>query len=302
MRITKTLHGVIPPLMTPLNKEGHIDIQGTRNVIDRCINGGVTGLFILGTMGEGQTITDADKEIFIKEAYEYTAGRVPVLVGVSAESYCRVMENVKRAERCGADYLVVLPPYFSGASCQADLVNFFTNVADNASKPVLIYNNPIMTKNALTFDSFKTLAAHKNIVGVKNSSSDFDFHMKLVREFKEREDFAVFTGVETMCDNAILTGTDGLVPGLGTLCPEIFVECYKAGVAMDVDKANEIQNTIIDMFDDIYLTGYWAWQVGQKYALSVLGVCEKYHSAVTRELSDADKAKIEAALEKYNIK
>ncbi|MEA4833024.1 MAG: dihydrodipicolinate synthase family protein [Oscillospiraceae bacterium] len=301
-KIPKPLHGVIPPMMTPLDKNENIDEAGTKRLIERCINGGVSGIFILGTMGEGQSLIDREKKKFIKISHDAVAGRVPLFAGVSAESHRKVMKNVENAIEAGADYIVVLPPYFFYASCRDEIIKYYKDIAKYSSIPLVIYNNPVMTGNKIDLDAFKELSEEKNIVGVKNSSGDFDFHMMLLREFENRNDFSVFSGVETMCDASMMMGSDGIVAGMASLTPEIFVALYNAAIAGDFKEAREIQKKLLEIMNGIYLDGYFAWQIGQKYALSLLGVCEPYHSTETRDLTAAEKLRIAETLKKFNIK
>lgn len=298
----KKLYGVIPPMMSPVDKNQNIDEQGTRNIVERCIYLGVNGLFLLGTMGEGQSITKEQRKRLIKFTVEQANGRIPILAGISAEGTRKALENLDDAVNAGADYIVTLTPYFFNASDQTELIKYFENIASYSPKPVLIYNNPHMTGNALTIDTIKELSLNPNIVGIKDSAGDFDFHMNLIRNFDDREDFSVFSGMETMCDASLIMGSDGIVAGIGSLIPDILAELYKTAESGDVKGAKSLQNKVLKILDGIYLKGYWAWVVGQKYALSCLGLCQPYFTIDNRNLNDDEKAIIRKTLEEYNIK
>lgn len=302
MRNNKKLGGVIPPMMTPVDANQNIDEKGVRNIVSRCIRLGVSGLFVLGTMGEGQSLVKSERKRLIQIAADEARGRVPVLAGVSAESSRKVMENVEDALEAGADYIVSLTPYFFEASEQQELIDFFSRLANSLPKPLVIYNNPYMTRNTLTFDTICELSENANIAGIKNSSSDFGLMMRLIREFKGREDFSVFSGDETTCDAALVMGADGVVPGIGTLIPDVFVEMCAKADRMDIEGAKQLQKKVLEIFDGIYLDGYWAWVAGQKYALSCLGLCQEYLALDYRKLNEGEKARIRESIVRFGIK
>jgi Dihydrodipicolinate synthase/N-acetylneuraminate lyase len=302
MSKNKKLSGVIPPMMTPVDANQNIDEKGVRNIVERCIRLGVSGLFLLGTMGEGQSIVRDQRKHLVRVAVDQAGGRVPILVGVSAEGLRKVMENVKDALEAGADYLVSLAPYFFEASDQKELIVFFKNLACNISKSLVIYNNPYMTRNVLTLDTFKELSREKNIVGVKDSGGDFSFHMQLIREFGSRDDFSVFSGMEMICDAALIMGSDGVVPGIGTLIPDVFTEMYEKAKSGNKADVIGLQSKVLKIMDGIYLDGYWAWVAGQKYALSYLGLCQKHFTIDNRYLTTEEERKIQNTLSEFGIK
>lgn len=302
MSNNKKLSGVIPPMMTPVDAGQNIDEKGVRNIVSRCIRLGVSGLFLLGTMGEGQSIVKDQRKNLVRIAVDEAGGRVPILVGVSAEGSRKVMENAEDALEAGADYIVSLTPYFFEASEQSELIVFYKHLAHNISKPLVIYNNPYMTRNTLTLDTFRELSQEKNIAGVKDSGGDFSFHMQLIREFGDRDDFSVFSGMETICDAALVMGSDGIVPGIGTLIPDIFVEMFEKAKSGNKTDVIGLQDRILKIMDGIYLEGYWAWVAGQKYALSYLGLCQKYFTLDNRYLSVDEERKIQKTISEFGIK
>lgn len=302
MNIAKTLKGVIPPMMTPVDVNQNVDEKGVRNIVNRSIRLDVSGLFVLGTMGEGQSLVKSERKRLIEIAVDEAKGRIPVLAGVSAEGSRKVMENAEDALKAGADYIVSLTPYFFEAAEQQELVDFFSCLADNLSRPLILYNNPYMTRNTLTLDTIRELSENSNIAGIKNSSSDFGLLMQLIRTFEYREDFSVFSGDEMTCDAALVMGADGVVPGIGTLIPDVFVEMYAAAGRRDIEGARQLQKKVLDIMDGIYLDGYWAWVAGQKYALSQLELCQEYFTIDNRRLNDQEKARIQESIIKFGIK
>lgn len=297
----KKLTGVIPPLMIPLDANLNTDFSAVKKIVDRAIDRGVSGLFVLGGMGEGQYVRDSTKKDMVEATVKAARGRVPVLAGISAESPCKVMDNAAAAIEAGADYLVCLPLYYYGYPSQDAVAEFFIHIADQISVPLVIYNNPIMTGTAISCDCFCRLAEHPNIAGTKDSSGDGGLFMELMRRLKGRDDFFVFHGGEFMMDGAMRMGADGLVPGGGTLLPELFVELYQTGLAGDYEKTMQQQQHISDCLNAVYLDGCWAWVRGQKYALSALGLCEDYCAIGDRALTENEKATVRENMKKLGI-
>jgi 4-hydroxy-tetrahydrodipicolinate synthase len=126
--------------------------------------------------------------------------------------------------------------------------------------------------------------------------------MRLIREFENNQDFSVFSGVEQMADAAMITGSDGIVPGIATLIPDVFVGIYNAAKAGNLVEAKKLQTRALAIMDAVYLDGFWAWVAGQKYALSALGLCQEYFTLDNRSLTDEEKAKVRKAITDFGIK
>lgn len=300
MKVEK-LTGVIPPIMIALDQNMNTDTAGVKKIMDRAIDKGVSGLFILGGMGEGQYVTNATKKTMIEATVKAADNRVPVLSGISAESYCKIMENAKIAVDAGTDYAVLLPAYYHGFNDDDEVYAFFSQIADNLPVPMVIYNNPGMTGTEISLDVYQKLAAHKNIRGVKFSSPNTELLMDLLRTLGGREDFSILYGNEFMMDAGLRLGVDGIVPGGGTLLPHLFVELYNTSKTGDYEKMKQQQMHINDCLHAAYLAGNWAWVKGQKYALSALGLCQEYCAIANRDLTEAEKKSIRENLTKLGI-
>jgi dihydrodipicolinate synthase/N-acetylneuraminate lyase len=302
MANTKKLFGVIPPMITPVDQNGRIDEKGARNLVNRVIDGGVNGIFALGTMGEFATIDEDQRKAFLEIVVDEAGGRVPILAGVAAEGLKRALRLCEDAVSTKPDYIVLMAPYYFSAKSQEELKDYFITIGKNIDLPLVIYNNPFSTRNGLAFETIIELSYEKNIVGLKESSSNFSVFMRLIREFKDRDDFSLFQGDETVIDASLIMGADGVVPGIGTLLPDMIVKLYNSAKANDIDSARKIQGDILDIFNGIYGQGFKNWLVGQKFALSHLGLCKEFTTTTHTLLSQYEKDKVIETLKKYNIK
>jgi dihydrodipicolinate synthase/N-acetylneuraminate lyase len=304
MKMTKTkkLFGVIPPMITPVDENGRIDEKGARNLVNRVIDGGVNGIFALGTMGEFATIDEDQRIAFLQIVVDEAGGRVPILAGVAAEGLKRALRLCKDAVSARPDYIVLMPPYYFSVKSQEELKDYFITISKNIDLPLVIYNNPFTTGNGLTFDTIVELSHEENIVALKDSSSNFSFFMRLIREFKNRDDFSLFQGDETVIDASLIMGADGVVPGIGTLLPDMVVKLYNSVKANNIDSARKIQGDILDIFDGVYGQDFNNWLIGQKFALSHLGLCKEFTTTTHTLLTQNEKDRAIKTLEKYNIK
>lgn len=302
MANSKKLFGVIPPMITPVDENGRIDEKGARNLVNRVIAGGVNGIFALGTMGEFATIDEDQRKYFLEIIVDETRGRVPVLAGVAAEGINKVLRLCKDAISTKPDYIVLMAPYYFQAKSQEELKNYFTAVNKNIDLPLVMYNNPSATKNGLSMETIIELSHEENIVALKESSGNFSWFMKLIREFKDRDDFSLFQGDETLIDASLIMGADGIVPGIGTLLPDMIVKLYNLAKSKDIDGARNIQGDILDIFNGVYGEGFKNWIMGQKFALSYLGLCKEFTTTTHTLLTNDEKDIAIKTLKKYNIK
>ena len=272
------LRGIIPALATPLRADGSVDVEGMGRLVDYVVEGGVTGLFVLSSTGEGPMLREEDKEAAVRAAVEAAAGRVAILAHIADTSTARVLRQAERAAEWGADYVVsTLPFYFRHAGPQT--LSFYTDVADASPRPVLIYNVPYCTGVQVTAEQIAELAAHPNIVGIKDSTQDWRHFQQVIRIKDDVPEFLVFNGDEEALASTVLMGGDGGVLGLANVAPRLCTELFEAADRGDIAKARQLQAEVAELQAVWYMAE--CPHGGLKLALSVLGICEPH---VTRPL------------------
>lgn len=142
------IKGIIPPIITPMKVDETVNEQELRNQVNRLIEAGVHGLFAFGTNGEGYILSDKEKEKVLSVVIEEAAGRVPIYAGTGCVSTKETIEMSKLAQRLGADVLSIITPWFAKAS-QEELAEHYTAVAEEVELPIVLYNIPARTGNAL---------------------------------------------------------------------------------------------------------------------------------------------------------
>ncbi len=292
------LKGIIPPMLTPLDQEKRVDEDSTRRLVNFMLRSGVDGLFILGTMGEGLALAAKERYRLTEIVRDEVRGRCPVLVGVSDTALEQTLDNVRASERLGADALVVLPPFFKLLSAD-DILEFYSKVAAAASLPLVIYSHPALTGNKIPLPVMKRLMAEPKFVGVKDSSGDFAYFSSLLALRDERKDFAVLEGDETALAPALLSGADGIVPGIGSLAARFFKRLSAASEAGDKRQALALQLELNRLRDGIYGPDVSDWLSGHKEALVYLGILAHPDTVYYQPLSAEKKARVHETVERW---
>ena len=166
------LKGIIPPIITPMHEDESINVPELRRQVDRMIENGVHALFPFGTNGEGYILTAKEKQLVLETVVEQCNGRVPVYAGTGCISTKETIEQSKMAQAVGADVLSIITPSFAAAS-QDELYEHYKAVAEAVDMPIVLYNIPARTGNALAPATVARLAQIDNIVGAKDSSGNF---------------------------------------------------------------------------------------------------------------------------------
>ncbi|WP_328897044.1 dihydrodipicolinate synthase family protein [Streptomyces sp. NBC_00236] len=247
---TPRYSGVIPPVVTPLTADGELDRPSLERVVEHLLDGGVTGLFALGSSGETAYLTPGQQDEVIKVIVSAAAGRVPVIVGAIETTTNRAIERARSAATLGADAVVVTAPFYTRTSDQ-EIDRHFRDVAAAVELPVLAYDVPVCVHSKLTPELLLPLAADGVLAGVKDSSGDDGSFRQLAIGARELPDFSVLTGHELVVDAMMLGGADGSVPGLGNVDPHGYVRLHHAAVTGDWATAKAEQDRLVALFDII---------------------------------------------------
>src|SRR4051812_1211114 len=235
------LRGIIPPVVTPMNTDESLDLDGLRRHIDFMLGCRVHGIFVLGTTGEFYALDDAEKQAVVAEAVAHCRGRSPVFAGTGAETTREVVRLTKMAEKEGADGVSVITPYFIKPT-QAELLDHFRRVAESTSLPVVLYNNPATCAGlSIEPDTVGKLAEVPNIIGIKDSSGDLQNTIEILRA-TPRETFAVLNGRDTLILAALQSGVQGAIPASCNLAPDLCVGLYESFVKGDIEQARACQS------------------------------------------------------------
>ena len=287
------LHGIVVPMVTPLTVNAEIDYNSTEKLVEHLISGGVHGIFVLGTTGEAQSLSAAQRESFVEFVGKHINGRTRYIVGVSDTSIADAVKLAAVAKAVGAEGVVATPPYYFAPS-QSDMVNWFTALADASPLPVYMYNMPSHVKVNIDPATVAKLASHPNIKGLKDSSHNMTYFQTLAYLTRDEEDFVLFVGPEEQTAQAVLLGGAGGVNGGANMFPELYVKSYNAAVAGDLETVKKCQKAILHISTTIYnVDGYLP---GLKGALELLGLCGRTLALPYTAMSDEKMTALKEAL------
>jgi 4-hydroxy-tetrahydrodipicolinate synthase len=298
--IPAPLRGIIPPMVTPLNDRETLDVQGLECLIEHMIDGGVHGLFLLGTSGEAVSLAHDLACELIRRTCLLVAGRVPVLVGITDTRLASSIALARRSADAGAAAVVISTPYYLPLE-QGELVSYVKSIVAAQPLPVFLYNIPHLTKTAYEPDTVVQLSEIPRIVGLKDSSGSLPYLQGLQQRVK-REDWSFLVGTESLLADAVLTGSHGCVAGGANVDPRGFVSLFDAAVRRDLTAIASLRNRL-ETFDRIYRLAPGGASIirGLKCALSCLGICGSRMASPHRACTEAERDFIRGRLDDLNI-
>ena len=298
----KVLRGIVPPLVTPLIDNDTIDDAGLERLIEHVIAGGVSGIFILGTTGEAQSISFELRYEMIKKTAHIVNKRVPLLVGISDTSLVDSVSLAKLAADFGADAVVSAPPYYF-ATAQPELAEYYEQLIPQLELPIYLYNMPTHTKVSFAPSTIRRIAENEKVIGFKDSSANGGYFQSVMHEMRDRPEFSLFVGPEEMMAESVLMGAHGGVNGGANMFPKLYVALYNAAVAKDVDKVRELHAKVMQISASIYNVGSYgsSYLKGVKAGLSVLGICNDFLAAPFNKFDKDHKDKIKVAIEALEL-
>jgi 4-hydroxy-tetrahydrodipicolinate synthase len=246
------LKGIITAMVTPFDKNQEINSDATKKLINKLINAGVNGIFILGTNGEFHLLTDDEKVAFAKLVINEVNKRVPVYVGTGGNSTREVIALSKKMEELGADALSVITPYFL-VPTQEEVIMHYKAVAESVQIPIILYNIPKNTGMNLEVLTVAELAKVRNIVGIKDSSGKIE-NIKSYIEATKGEDFCVLSGSDSLILKALKLGATGAIAATSNLITELDVSIYQNFLMGHMEAAEKAQNDI-DLLRNILKLG-----------------------------------------------
>ena len=270
-------HGIIPPMITPLNDWDSLDQKGLEQLINHILTGGVHGLFLLGTTGEAPSLSHRLRKEIISQSLDQVEKTVPVLVGITDTSFVESINIAEYAAEKGASAVVLAPPYYFPAG-QAELLEYLEHLVPKLPLPVFLYNMPSHTKLFFEPETVKSASKIPGVIGLKDSSANMVYFHQLQQLFKDNEDFRLFVGPEELLGETLVLGGHGGVCGGANMIPELYVNLYHASIEGDLRKMASLHETIMQISMTIYSVGKYksSFLKGLKCSLSIMGICDDY--------------------------
>lgn len=285
--------GIVPALITPMTPDEEVDEQGLRTLVDKLIDAGVHGLFVLGTNGEFISLSEPEKLRIARIAVDQARSRVPVIAGTGAYATRDVIALNRKMEDVGVDAVSVITPYFNGAT-QAELFMHYERIARATALPVMLYTIPAKAGVTLNVDTVRRLAEIPNIRGIKDSGGDFDRLLQLIA--LRRDDFAVFTGTDSMILWTLIAGGDGAVAATTNAVPGVVMSIWNDFQRGDIAAARQAQESLRALREAFALG---TLPVVLKTAAQMLGMPAGPARSPAQPLDAAARERLAKAIEHY---
>jgi dihydrodipicolinate synthase/N-acetylneuraminate lyase len=295
--LPKPLTGIVPPLITPLRDRDALDEPGLERLIEHILGGRVSGLFILGTTGEGPSLGYRLRRELVERTCHHVRGRVPVLVGITDTAVVEALGLASYAAEAGAAALVAAPPYYLPGG-QPELREFLGHLVRELPLPLFLYNMPALTKVPFDLETVRFAMDEPRIVGLKDSSGDMAYFRGVVDLLPHRPDWTLLIGPEERLLDAVLSGGHGGVSGGANVFPALYVALYEACRAGDAARAFRLHAQVLHVSSSLYRIGRHPSAVikGIKSALSCQGICDDFMAEPFHRFRAGERAVVEQRL------
>jgi len=299
------LRGAFTALVTPMFSDGSIDFEGWRKLVQFQLKGGITGLLALGTTGETPTLDENEDEvklieIIISESREYTkkTGRdVPVIIGTGSNCTKDAVFYTERAKKMGADYALVVTPYYNKPSDEGIFRHF--EVLSKIGIPIIVYNIAGRTGKNISTDLLCRIAQLPNVVAVKEASGNIHQMMEVIARIgRVNPEFSVLSGDDSLTLPLISVGGDGVFSVVSNLTPSLISEMVDAALNGETKKALDIHYRLLPFFNAAFVDGN---PTSIKYAMNYKGLPAGGVRLPLVEIHENAKKVIESALEECGL-
>ena len=281
--------GSFPALVTPF-KNGELDLDTLKKLVEWHIGEGSHGLVPVGTTGESPTLSHEEHETVVEEVVRAAAGRIPVIAGAGSNNTLESMRFMQHAEKVGANAALVVTPYYNKPT-QRGLIAHYTALHDCCELPIIIYNIPGRSVVDMSPETMGELAKLPRIVGVKDATGD------LARVSHQRmtcgKDFIQLSGEDATAHGFNAQGGVGVISVTANVAPKLVAQVQEATLEGDYARALELQDKLMPLHKAVFTE---PGLVGAKYAMSKLGLCSEEVRSPLTGLSDGTKVLVEDAM------
>ena len=286
--------GAATAIVTPLTKDG-IDYEQFGRLIEWQIAEGIAAIVTVGTTGEGSTLTDQEHKDAIKFCVEKVAGRVPVIAGTGSNDTAYAIELTKYACEVGADAMLLVTPYYNKAT-QRGLIESFRAIADESTKPCILYNVPSRSGCNLLPSSVLALADHPNIVGIKEACGDISQVAQLCALVGDKLD--VYSGNDDQIVPILSLGGKGVISVLSNIMPKETQKMCTDYLSGNVAEARDAQLRLLPLINALFCE---VNPIPVKAAVAAMGYCENYLRLPLTTMEPEHEAKLLSLMKEQNL-
>lgn len=288
--------GTATAMITPFGKDGGVNYAAFGKMIDFQIENGTDVLVILGTTGEPATMTEEEKEELMRFSVRKVAGRAKVVFGSGSNCTASAVKASRKAEKMGADGLLVVTPYYNKCT-QNGLYEYYKTIADAVSIPIICYNVPPRTGVNILPATAARIAQIENVAGIKEACGNMEQIVTTARMIRGKCD--LYSGDDHLNLPILAIGGAGLISVSSNIFPKETKELYLAVKRGDLAEANRLQDKMLPVIDLLFCE---VNPIPAKAAADMIGLEGGAPRAPLTEMEPAHKQQLLAALKAYGCK
>ncbi|MFK7897886.1 MAG: 4-hydroxy-tetrahydrodipicolinate synthase [Myxococcota bacterium] len=286
--------GIHTALITPF-RNGQVDEEALRGLVERQIEAGIDGLVPTGSTGESATLSHLEHRQVVEIVIDAAAGRVPVIAGTGSNSTREAVELTMHAKEAGAAGALLLSPYYNKPT-QEGIFGHYTTIADETRFPLVVYNIPGRTASNIAAETIARLARHEYIVGIKEASGDLDQMSHIISA--SPSDFAVLSGDDSLTLPLLSVGGAGVISTSSNVAPTQMCELVRGFKAGDTARAQTLHHQLIPLFDALFCETN---PIPVKAAAAALGWCDDEIRLPLTKMTDANLEHLRVVLKDLGI-
>ena len=286
----RNLTGSIVALVTPFKDNGEIDFPALDRLVDYQLEGGTDGILVLGTTGESSTMTDAEDVAVAQHVVNRVDGRIPIIGGAGSNSTAESLNKAKGLQMIGVDALLLITPYYNKAN-EEGMYRHFTTVLDQVEIPSIVYNIPGRTGCSISDANVRRLAAHPNVMGIKEASGSISYATSVARYVGD--DFRMYSGNDDMIVPILSLGGSGVISVWANVAPRVCHDLVQSYLDGDYKASLKAQ---LDGLDLVHALFCEVNPIPVKAALAMMGIIEESYRMPLYPMADANRARLADAM------
>jgi len=286
----RNLTGSIVALVTPFKDNGEIDFPALDRLVDYQLEGGTDGILVLGTTGESSTMTDAEDVAVAQHVVNRVDGRIPIIGGAGSNSTAESLNKAKGLQMIGVDALLLITPYYNKAN-EEGMYRHFTTVLDQVEIPSIVYNIPGRTGCSISDANVRRLAAHPNVMGIKEASGSISYATSVARYVGD--DFRMYSGNDDMIVPILSLGGSGVISVWANVAPRVCHDLVQSYLDGDYRASLKMQ---LDGLDLVHALFCEVNPIPVKAALAMMGMIEENYRMPLYPMADANRARLADAM------
>ena len=291
----RNLEGSIVALVTPFAADGSVDFDALGHLVNFHLDNGTDGILVLGTTGESSTMTHEEDNEVVRFVVERVAGRIPVIAGSGSNSTQTMLDKSLKYQRLGADGLLLITPYYNKSN-EEGIYRHFKTVADAVDIPCILYNIPGRTGCAISVRNVERLAAHPNIMGIKEASGNVGYAADIAHCLSDS--FRMYSGEDALTVPLMSLGASGTISVWADVQPARVHEMCRAFLDGDVQRARKLQVEALPLIHALFGE---VNPIPVKEALAQMGMLGRNYRLPLCPLSEAPRAELTAAMKEAGL-